>query len=88
MPKETGRGKGKMAKDDGPDFTITSYGSPHPPLVRALVQQSSVFWQLGKRRTAASWRREAEKLTEVVAGSKVVFKEAYEGMYESLGWEV
>lgn len=81
------KGKGKE-RDDGPDLSITSYGSPHPPLVRALVQQSSVFWQLGKRRTAASWKKEAEKLAEVVSGCRSTFKEAFSGVYEGLSWEV
>lgn len=75
-------------KSGGGDFTLTQHGYYHPYIVKTLVQQSSVCWQLGKRRTANSWRRIAENSMEIIAGHRKLFRDGYSKVYESLKWEL
>ncbi|KAH8116275.1 hypothetical protein DFH11DRAFT_1876144 [Phellopilus nigrolimitatus] len=75
-------------KSGGGDMLLTQHGYYHPFIIKTLVQQSSVCWQLGKRRTANAWKRVAENATEIVAGHRRLFKEGYSGVYASLKWEL
>lgn len=72
----------------GGDVVVRRHGYYHPLVVKTLVQQSSVCWQLGKKRTADGWRRIAENGMEIVAGHRRLFKEAFGKVYASLNWEL
>ncbi|KLO12661.1 hypothetical protein SCHPADRAFT_915546 [Schizopora paradoxa] len=72
----------------GGDVVVRRHGYYHPLIVKTLVQQSSVCWQLGKKRTADAWRRIAENSMEIVAGHRRLFKEAFGKVYASLNWEL
>ncbi|EJD07405.1 uncharacterized protein FOMMEDRAFT_100608 [Fomitiporia mediterranea MF3/22] len=75
-------------KSGGGDVRVVQHGFYHPFIVRALVQQSSVCWQLGKRRTADAWRRIAENSMEIITGHRKLFRDGYSKVYESLKWEL
>ena len=70
----------------GGDILLKRHGFYHPFVVKTLVQQSSVCWQLGRRRVANSWRRMAEDAMEIITGSRKLFGETYAQVYASLGW--
>ncbi|KAI5124193.1 hypothetical protein M0805_005044 [Coniferiporia weirii] len=72
----------------GGDVTLVQHGFYHPFVVKTLVQQSSVCWQLGKKRTAESWKRIAENAMEIIGGHRRLFKEGYSKVYESLSWDL
>lgn len=75
-------------KDDSGDISVAEHGFYHPIIITTLLQQSSVCWQLGKRRAASSWKRIAEDATHIVAGHRKLFDEAYGNVYNSLNWKV
>ncbi|KAL5531517.1 hypothetical protein ACEPAG_4394 [Sanghuangporus baumii] len=75
-------------KNGGGDVRVIQHGFYHAFIVKTLVQQSSVCWQLGKRRTADGWRRIAENATEIIAGHRKLFRDGYSKVYESLKWEI
>lgn len=74
--------------DGGGDMILRRHGFYHPHLVKTLVQQASVCWQLGKRRTADGWRSIAENTMEIVAGHRKLFRDGFATVFESLKWEL
>lgn len=79
---------GPASKDGSGDVIIVEHGCYHPIVISTLLQQSSVCWQLGKRRSAASWKRIAENATQNIAGHRRLFDEAYSKVYDSLNWKI
>ncbi|KAL5513043.1 hypothetical protein ACEPAH_3441 [Sanghuangporus vaninii] len=75
-------------KIGGGDVKVVQHGFYHAFVVKTLVQQSSVCWQLAKRRTADGWRRVAENAMEIIAGHRKLFRDGYSKVYESLRWEI
>ena len=75
-------------KGEGGDMILIQHGYYHPFIIKTLVQQASVCWQLGKKRTATAWKRIAENSMEIITGHRKLFRDGYQKVFESLKWEI
>ena len=76
------------SRGGGGDVRVIEHGFYHSFIIKTLVQQSSVCWQLGKKRTADGWRRIAENSMEIITGHRKLFRDGYAKVYESLKWSL